>query len=136
MDYSWSFVVSVYLPQLSCVSSLLVFPLHPHLPSPPTEEEWKRLQSLGGEAARYNQIGFSYGSVPAPGGGTATQESASTPAVDDEPYLPPAALNVPEDMAQVRRRDGGAGMCRHWPELCLRCKTSQIILKYYVARLV
>ena len=75
---------------------------------PIAEEEWKRLQSLAGDSGRYNQIGFSYGSASAAGGGAAAPEStaaaaAATPAVDDEPYQPPTALNVPDDMAQVRR---------------------------------
>ena len=108
------------------VVCLTLSPLTPPSPSPgPSEEEWKRLQALAADSGRYNQIGFSYGAAPA-GGGAAPESAAAAatatagdPAVDDEPYQPPPALNVPADMAQVRPSDDVDGLILLGYSLCV-----------------
>ncbi|XP_037091144.1 protein suppressor of white apricot-like, partial [Pollicipes pollicipes] len=74
------------------------------------EEEWKRLQSLAGDGARYSQMGYTYDAAGGGGGGAATgaaPPAAREPAAaepEDEPYQPPAALGLPDGMAQPGSR--------------------------------
>lgn len=69
-----------------------------------TEEEWKRLQAMGGGSSKgaYNQMAFNYdGAAAAPAQTPEPPSPPTAPEPEDQPYSAPLTLNLPAGMTQV-----------------------------------